>query len=151
MASRIFDASRKAAEALKNRSRSGGERRGINHSIEGRRSIRAELDAMKHQDKRLPYEKFSIEEARRVLHENSVGEGTRNMNLRSTSQNIMSSTNSEQLLFTGTLQGHMDRVGQVAGKARNFSPNEHRNTLVALNLDNPLLAMQNDREYEDEN
>ena len=121
MASRIFDASRRAAEALKHRSLSGDERKGLYQSIEGRRSIRAELDMMKHEDKRLPREKFSIEEAHRVLCENSIGRNitkinlrnksqntnlkstNQNINPRSTSQNVMSSTNSEQLLFTGTL------------------------------------------------
>ena len=105
--SRIFDASRRAAELSHHqRSRSGGtdNRRGLHHSFEGRKSIRAELDSLKFSGRlRMPRERFNIEDARRILRENSIGSNTQqnyqlqntSANLRSTSQNVISATHSE--------------------------------------------------------
>ena len=175
--SRIFEASRRAAETYNQhqRSLSGGERKGLHHSFEGRKSIRAELDSLKNAGKlRLPRQHFNIEDARRVLRENSIGSNTRNnvVQMRSTSQNIMSTTNSEQLLFTGTLQQHLN-FGIGTGTTQQQQQQRYNNNqspelpqlsqetpaynLVAENLSTALQVVesndgdQNDSNYQNDN
>ena len=175
--SRIFEASRRAAETYNQhqRSLSGGERKGLHRSFEGRKSIRAELDSLKYAGKlRLPRQHFNIEDARRVLRENSIGSNTRNnvVQMRSTSQNIMSTTNSEQLLFTGTLQQHLN-FGIGTGTTQQQQQQRYNNNqspelpqlsqetpaynLVAENLSTALQVVesndgdQNDSNYQNDN
>ena len=93
MKRKLFNVSRRAAEQLKRQRKDqpeGGDRKHHSQSVDDVSHLHAELDSLKYETSRLngPLPKreprFSLEEARRIIRENSVGEsGIRNRLMQS--------------------------------------------------------------------
>ena len=87
MRAKLFEVGRQAAKKLRELSADEDgplERRGLHHSVDGTRSVRAELDAIRTNYKNQGIAStriaasLSIDEARRIIRENSISKQTRN-------------------------------------------------------------------------
>ena len=88
---KLFNVGRRAAEKLREASVEENEpvaRRGLHHSVDGVQSVRAELEAIRTNFRNSGVAStriaasLSIEEARRVIMENSIGKSTKNRSMR---------------------------------------------------------------------
>lgn len=162
MKRKLFNVSRRAAEQLKRQRKDqpdGGDRKHHSQSVDDVSNLHAELDSLKYETSRLngPLPKreprFSLEEARRIIRENSVGEsGIRNRLMQSLVDRSRSaneergnsqSNNSEQLYFTGTLQQHHAERRSANNRSfnrRDLSPISQNNHVASFM--NPVSSLR---------